>query len=303
MGKNTTPATIAEKIRHMEKFLDLEKFIKGDKNDPHNIESYYKTNHPAYRRVHSKAGYMHFHVSKDGKTFSPEDACYQPDVAAQFIKAGDRVLELGSGQGANILHLAKKFPDVTFDGLDLFPGKMAEELPNLTITKQDYSKMPQFADNTFDVIYAIETLVHCSDKLKVLAEIKRVLKPGGIFVVFDYALKNAYETYDRENQLAVSLISKGGAAALIESVAEWEDFFVKTGFATVSKKDLTKPVMPDLRRLEHRAACILDHPFRAKVIFKTLPNQFVSNIILGYLGADSAAEGAIVYKEWVLKKD
>lgn len=76
MGKNTTPATIAEKIRHMEKFLDLEKFIKGDKNDPNNIESYYKTNHPAYRRVHSKAGYMHFHVSKDGKTFSPEDACY-----------------------------------------------------------------------------------------------------------------------------------------------------------------------------------------------------------------------------------
>ena len=302
MGKKNTPATIAEKIHHMEGFLDLDKFIMGDKNAVKDIEAYYKTNHAAYRRVHSKAGYMHFHVSKDGKTFSPEDASYQPDVAGKFIKDGDMVLELGSGQGANILHLAKQFPGATFTGLDLFPGKMQETLSNLTITKQDYSKMPQFADNTFDVIYAIETLVHSTDKMPVLAEIKRVLKPGGIFVVFDYALKNAYESYTGESQKAIDLISKGGAAAVIESVASWEDYFARTGFASVSTKDLTKEIMPDLRRLEHRAACILDHPFRAKVVFRTLPRQFVGNIILGYLGADSAAEEVIVYKEWILKK-
>ncbi len=74
------------------------------------------------------------------------------------------------------------------------------------------------------------------------------------------------------------------------------------GFAIDIRTDLSKEVLPDLKRLERRAAThVMDHPMRAKIIFHTLPRQFVSNIILGYLGYGSDAEGIITYKEWILK--
>lgn len=302
MGKTDVPTTIAEKIHYMETFLDLDRYIKGDKNSREEIVSYYKTNHSAYRRVHSKAGFMHFHVSKNGE-FSPEDACYQPDVAARYIRPGDRVLELGSGQGANAVYLASKFPGATFIGLDLFPAKREDTLANLTIRRQDYSTMPDFEDESFDVIYGIETLVHHTHKEPVLREIRRVLKPDGVFVVFDYALSRRLETFSPERQTTVALISKGGNAAMIESVEEWETHFADAGFRITETDDLTKEIMPDLKRLQHKAGHIMDHKFRARVIFRMMPKQYVTNILLGWLGYDSAAEGVNVYKEWILKKE
>ncbi len=301
MGDTKAPATITEKIHYMESFLDLGQFINGDKNSAEQIRSYYRTNHGAYRRVHSKAGFMHFHVSKNGQ-FSPKDAYYQPDVAARYIKPGDHVLELGSGQGANAVYLAAKFPDATFIGLDLFPAKREDKLANLTIRQQDYSTMPDFADESFDVIYGIETLVHLTHKEPVLREIRRVLKPNGVFVVFDYALSRRFEEFTPETQTAIALISKGGNAAMIESVEEWETHFANAGFSVVEADDLTREIMPDLKRLQHKAAHIMDHKFRARVIFRMMPKQYVTNILLGWLGYDSAAEGANVYKEWILKK-
>ena len=294
--------TVREKIEYMETFLDLDSFITGDKNSTEQIRSYYKTNHPAYRRVHNKKGFMHFHVSKTG-TFSEEDACYQPDVAARYIKPGDKVLELGSGQGANSIYLAEKYPDVTFTGLDLSaPPHLEKPMGNLTLLQQNYCDMSNFADHSFDVVFGIETLVHCTDKSPALREVHRVLKPGGVFVTFDYALSDKYETFGPTEQKAIALISKGGASALIESIAEWEELFVANGFSVENRTDLSKEVLPDLKRLERRAAThVMDHPMRAKIIFRTLPRQFVSNIILGYLGYGSDAEGIITYKEWILK--
>ncbi len=46
----------------------------------------------------------------------------------------------------------------------------------------------------------------------------------------------------------------------------------------------------------------MDHRFHARVIFRMRPKQYVTNILLGWPGCDSAAEGVSVYKEWILKK-
>ena len=294
--------TVREKIEYMETFLDLDSFITGDKNSTEQIRSYFKTNNPAYRRVHNKEGFMHFHVSKTG-TFSEDDAYYQPNVVSRFIKPGARVLELGYGQGANILYLAGKHPEAEFYGLDLSdPLELKKPVKNLKLLQQDYSDMSNFEDHSFDVVFGIETIVYCSDKNPVFREVHRVLKPGGVFIIIDYALPAKFETFSPVEQKAITLISKGGAAALIESVAEWKDLAVANGFAVETLTDLSKEVLPDLKRLERSAAThVMDHPMRARIIFNTLPKQFVSNIILGYLGYGSDVEGIITYKEWILR--
>ncbi len=301
MNPNYSFYQLHAKIDEMAKFLNLDKFIEGDKNSIKQIQSYYRINHWAYRRFHSQDGFMHFRISSNG-CFTDEDVYYQPESVSKYIKPGDVVIDFGSGQGANVLYLAHCHPDAKFYGIDLFPQKRDDIPSNVTILAKDYSNLSEFADNSVDVMYALETLVHCTDKEKVLKEFYRVLKPEGVFVVYDYALANHISTYDAHIQKAAALISKGGAAAMIESRDEWNAHFANVGLRTEECLDLTRATLPDLKRLERKAAKILKRPKLAKLMFWLLPDQFVSNIIVGYLGYDAGNSGHGLYLEWVLRK-
>ena len=289
------------KIDEMSKFINLKKFIDGEKNSLDQIRSYFKINHWAYRHYHSQDGFMHFRISKNG-CFTDEDIYHQPDSISEFIKDGDTVIELGCGQGANLIYLAHCHPKSKFLGFDLQPRKKIDMPENVTIYEQDYSSLSQIPDQSVDVVYAIETLVYCSDKEKVFREVWRVMKPGAVLIVYDYASKDRFETYDPQIQQAITLISKGGAAALIESLGEWNDHFTNCGFETVRITDYAENILPDLKKLEHHANRAMTRPWLAKLEFALLPDQFVSNIILGYLGYDACKSGIGAYPEWVLKK-
>jgi sterol 24-C-methyltransferase len=302
MNPNYSIYKLHAKVEAMGKFLNLDKFIQGEKNSLEQIRSYFKVNDWAYRHFHSQDGFMHFRISSSG-CFTDEDVYYQPDSVSKFIKAGDVVMELGFGQGANLLYLARCHPDARFIGVDLSPLKKDVAVPaNVTTYQQDYSSLSQFADNSVDVAYAFETVVHNTDKEKIYREVCRVLKPGGVIVVFDYALAARLETYDPTIQKAIALISKGGAAAMIESLEELNSHFTNVGLQLEQSIDHTRATLPDLKRLERKAAKILERPTLARLMFWLLPDQFVSNIILGYLGYDSGNAGIGSYQEWVVRK-
>ena len=288
------------KIDEMSKFIDLEKLIAGEKNSLAQIRSYFKINHWAYKHYHSQDGFMHFRISQNG-TFSDEDCYHQPDAVAEYIKDGDLVLELGSGQGANIRYLAHSFPKSRFVGVDLIPLK--ERMPqNVTLYEQDYSSISLLADNSVDVCYAFETIVHNADKEKIYREVCRVLKPNGVFIIYDYALSADYQTFDSHVQKAIALISKGCASALIESLGDFETHYANSGLTIDHQTDYSMNTLPDLKRLERKAAKILTRPMLARLMFWLFPEQFVTNIIVGYLGYDSCKSGVITYQEWVLRK-
>lgn len=300
---NQTYATykVHAKIDALSKIFNLDKYIRGEKNSIDQIRSYYRINHWAYRHFHSQEGFMHFRVSSGGYV-KEEDCYYQPNRVAEYIKPNDIVLELGLGQGANLLYLAHSFPEVRFYGIDLLPRKGMEIPDNVTIFKQDYGSFPQIENNSVDVVYAFETIVHNSDKEKIFREVCRVLKPGGVFIVYDYALTAAYETFDPYIQKAISLISKGGASALIEPLDAFKKHFVNSGLTIESYTDHSEDIIPDLKHLEREAAKALERPWLARIIFAVCPTQFVTNAFLGYLGYDTGKAGAMVYGEWVLRK-
>lgn len=289
------------KIDAMAKFLNLKKITQGEKNSLEQIRSYFKINDWAYRHFHSQDGFMHFRISSSG-CFTDEDVYYQPDCVSKFIKPNDVVMELGFGQGANLLYLAHCHTDARFIGIDLSPLKKTDVPENVTTYQQDYSNLSQFADNSVDVIYAFETIVHNTDKEKIYREVCRVLKPNGVVIVFDYALSAKFETYDSHIQEVIALLSKGGAAAMIESLEELNEHYTNCGLMIEESIDHTRETLPDLKRLERKAAKILERPMLAKLMFWLLPDQFVSNIILGYLGYDSGNAGIGSYQEWVLRK-
>jgi ubiquinone/menaquinone biosynthesis C-methylase UbiE len=95
---------------------------------------------------------------------------------------GARVLDLGTGVGAMAAELVRAFPGIVLTGLDLAPAQLAQaaiRAPVSTYVQADAAALP-FADATFDRVHVSWLLEHVPDPDRVLAEIYRVLKPGGM---------------------------------------------------------------------------------------------------------------------------
>ena len=104
---------------------------------------------------------------------------------------GMRVLDLGTGVGAMAERLAACFPGIELVGLDLRESQLAvarRRHPVAEYVQGDARAMP-FGDATFDRVHGSWLLEHVADPARVLAEVRRVLKPGGYchFVEVDNA--------------------------------------------------------------------------------------------------------------------
>lgn len=118
------------------------------------------------------------------------------DVVAQVmdelnIKAGETILDLGCGNGWATRMLAKSAPGTQAIGIDASPGMIAraDELHSFTIrARYDLGTFEdlEFQDGHFDRVFSMEALYYSPDVDKALAEVFRVMKPGGaIDVVID----------------------------------------------------------------------------------------------------------------------
>jgi len=108
------------------------------------------------------------------------------------LRPGDRVLDLGCGEGRHVIS-AYMLGDVDSVGVDLGfsdlaiaqtrfrdfeePGNNAK---NFMLACANGLQLP-FADHSFDKVICSEVLEHIPDYAGALAEIERVLKPGGLF--------------------------------------------------------------------------------------------------------------------------
>jgi len=108
----------------------------------------------------------------------------------QGSEIGDHVLELGAGPGAATQELALRSPRVTSLEYDhAFAAKLGARVngSNAAVIQGDAATLP-FADATFSSAIAILTLHHLRSaelQNRALAEIARVLRPGGVFLAFE----------------------------------------------------------------------------------------------------------------------
>jgi tocopherol O-methyltransferase len=101
-----------------------------------------------------------------------------------------QILDVGCGIGGSSLYLAQKF-NAQATGITLSPvqasraTQRAQEAglgTEVQFQVADALDMP-FADNSFDLVWSMESGEHMPDKEKFLQECYRVLKPGGTFLM------------------------------------------------------------------------------------------------------------------------
>ena len=91
---------------------------------------------------------------------------------------GSKVLEVGCGRGFYLKTIKKLYPTTEIIGID----KNKKYIKGLEAIEADAQKLP-FGANSFDTVIASEILEHVDDDDKVLAEIKRVLRPRGVVLI------------------------------------------------------------------------------------------------------------------------
>ena len=109
------------------------------------------------------------------------------------LRPGDRVLDVGAGFGRHVFECARRGADVV--ALDYAEDEVVETRATLGgmvdageielerfkgVLRGDATGLP-FADASFDVVITSEVLEHIQDDVAAIAEMFRVLKPGGVF--------------------------------------------------------------------------------------------------------------------------
>jgi SAM-dependent methyltransferase len=105
-------------------------------------------------------------------------------VCCAFLPLGARVLDLGCGEGATLVHLGA--PDGAV-GVDLFEAKLElarRVLPRCRFVAASAEALP-FPDASFDHVLVRDVIHHLEDPGPALREIHRVLAPGGTVDVLE----------------------------------------------------------------------------------------------------------------------
>jgi SAM-dependent methyltransferase len=107
------------------------------------------------------------------------------------LRSSDRVLDVGTGSGIAALSAAGQIDNISVTGIDLSDGLLsiarrdasrARLAGRIEFAKADAEVLP-FADRSFDAVISLFALMHFPNPERALAEMYRVLKPGGRLVI------------------------------------------------------------------------------------------------------------------------
>jgi ubiquinone/menaquinone biosynthesis C-methylase UbiE len=110
-------------------------------------------------------------------------------TATQADLKGAQVLEVSCGHGGGASYLVRTLRPASYTGLDFNPAGVAfcrerHKLPGLDFVQGDAENLP-FVDQSFDAVINVEAS-HCYPRFpRFLAEVTRVLRPGGHFLYGD----------------------------------------------------------------------------------------------------------------------
>ena len=213
---------------------------------------------------------------------SPEDepnrACIQlyHHVATQVELRGKNVLEVSCGHGGGAAYLTRTLQPQSYTALDLNPTAISfcrerHRINGLSFQQGDAEQLP-FAADTFDAVINVEAS-HCYPNFpRFLAEVARVLRPGGHFLHADFRFA--------------------------DRLTEWEQALARGPLKTIRQRNISPEV---LRGMDCNSPRSLD------LIARHLP-KFLHGLGRDFAGTkgsriyNALAKGELTYASYCLEK-
>ncbi len=202
-------------------------------------------------------GYYDDRVGSHGQAVSNSNSVLA-DIAD--VGPGERVLDAGCGLGGSSMWLAARrraevvgITPVAHQVREARRIAAARGLQDKASFEQgDYTATP-FADASFDVVWALESLCHARHKLAFYREAFRLLRPDGRLVIAEYIRKSRALSADTEMRMREWL--DGWSIPDLDTREEHIAAATAAGFAEVRLSDSTHLTRRSLRRL-YKLACL-----------------------------------------------
>jgi len=189
---------------------------------------------------------FHFCRFNRGEPFYQAIARHEHYLAhVMGLRDGMKVLDVGCGVGGPAREIAR-FAGVNVTGLNNNDyqieraTKYAETeglADRLNFVKGDFMQM-SFPAESFDAVYAIEATVHAPSLEGVYSQIFRVLKPGGVFGVYEWLMTDEYDDSNLEHRAIRLGIEQGDGISNMVRVSEGIAAIKAAGFELELAEDL-----------------------------------------------------------------
>ncbi|MEP7255328.1 MAG: methyltransferase domain-containing protein [Ferruginibacter sp.] len=169
------------------------------------------------------------------------------------ITEGDKVLDAGCGIGGSSIWLGlHKNCCVTGISLSEKQVATANELAKkegvdtqVKFESKDFT-FTGYPTDSFDVVWAIESVCHAADKDQFIKEAYRLLKPGGRLILADFFKQPGLA---REDEGLLQEWASGWAVKDFATIEEFETMLLAEGFATINLQNATEAIRPSAKRL------------------------------------------------------
>lgn len=273
-GTSSTELRNRQGIADYTKFWNADSTKDSEKDQAARLDQYSNVVNAYYDGATDLYEYgwgMNFHFAR----YYPGEAFYQALARHEHflahtmnLRAGMRVLDVGCGVGGPAREIAR-FAGVQIVGVNnnayqvdranRYTAK-AELQDQLSFVKGDFMKLKeQFGENSFDAVYAIEATCHAPSWEGVYGEILSVLKPGGVFGLYEWCMTDSYDPSNPEHRKIAHGIELGDGIPEMRSIAQARTALKTVGFQIEYETDLADqgdkipwyyPLEGDIRKVQ-----------------------------------------------------
>ncbi|KAM0919834.1 hypothetical protein ACQ4PT_007979 [Festuca glaucescens] len=193
---------------------------------------------------------FHFSPALPGKSDRDATRVHEERVADLLhARPGHRLLDVGCGVGgpmrAIASHSGSNVVGITINEYQVNRArahnrKAGLDAPRCEVVCGNFMAMP-FPDASFDGAYSIEATCHAPRLQDVYGEVFRVLKPGGLYVSYEWVTTALYRADDPAHIEAIHGIERGDALPGLRHHDEIASIAREVGFEVVKELDLALP--------------------------------------------------------------
>jgi ubiquinone/menaquinone biosynthesis C-methylase UbiE len=166
---------------------------------------------------------------------------------------GQKILDCGCGFGGTVSSLNDRFSNLELFGLNIDPRQIARAREQVKPRNQnqiefveaDACQLP-FADNSFDLVLAVECIFHFPSRKRFFQEAWRVLKPGGKLAICDFVpIQGVAPLLTIGSALVTPFI--GNTYGRVDSsftLGTYRQLAKTIGFTSIIEEDITANTLP-----------------------------------------------------------
>jgi len=226
------------------KSYDVFETPQGDKGDEDKVNAVYKVLVPLMALGSLTKYYIPPVMDAEKASFkylNHNQVLFEQKMADTIaVGKGQVALDIGCGSGF-IATTVQEHTGAKIVGINISPDQIATARSNaeksgklgklLDFQVASMNDRLPFPDNSFDAVYVMQAICYVHDPVALMAEVRRVLKPGGLFSDLSIVTLDKHDPSNSTQRRMMQNAQRVSVVTTFRPVKEYEDACTKNGFS------------------------------------------------------------------------